>query len=239
MSIVRTHTTCHIFSSVCLWAAPSIRSPVRFRPERRRAPGSRRKRLSARRWRAHRNAAGASSPPAARRPRHRSPRQSQIRSMMLALADVLLVTSGMPIIAPAGIALILTSGEWADCAWLDEGSSSSPTVCYGAVDPPVGGLFGFKFSSRPHPWKFAVKRFLVLREVAGGKWGGLFWATSLEKIIGDVTAIVWAVKRREFITLVGAACNRCEVGPDRLLRWDQAARGALNVFRSRRDVPLR
>src|SRR5262249_57415778 len=23
--------------------------------------------------------------------------------------------------------------------------------------PQVGGLFGFKFSSRPHPWKFGVK----------------------------------------------------------------------------------
>ena len=58
------------------------------------------------------------------------------------------------------------------------------------VGPPVGGLFGFKFSSRPHPWKFGVKRFLVLREVLARKWGGLFWATSLEKIIGGVTAIV-------------------------------------------------
>ena len=58
------------------------------------------------------------------------------------------------------------------------------------VCPPVGGLFGFKFSSRPHPWKFGVKRFLVLREVLARKWGGLFWATSLEKIIGGMTAIV-------------------------------------------------
>jgi hypothetical protein len=33
--------------------------------------------------------------------------------------------------------------------------------------PPVGGLFSFKFSSRPHPRKFGVKRFLVVREVAG------------------------------------------------------------------------
>src|SRR5262245_22756018 len=66
-------------------------------------------------------------------------------------------------------------------------------------------------------------------EVLAGKWGGLFWATSLEKIIGGVTAIVsyrpggrmqqstvprcailsgearesLAVKRREFITLLG------------------------------------
>jgi len=46
--------------------------------------------------------------------------------------------------------------------------------CYGALDPPVGGLFAFKFSSRPHPWKFGVKRFLALREVLARKWGGLF-----------------------------------------------------------------
>ena len=38
-------------------------------------------------------------------------------------------------------------------------------------DPPVGGLFSFKFSSRPHPWKFGVKRFLVVREVAGAEVG--------------------------------------------------------------------
>src|SRR6516162_6943824 len=30
----------------------------------------------------------------------------------------------------------------------------------------------------------------MLREVLARKWGGLFWATSLEKIIGGVTAIV-------------------------------------------------
>src|SRR5262245_51728191 len=53
------------------------------------------------------------------------------------------------------------------------------------MSPPVGGLFGFKFSSRPHPWKFGV-----LREVLARKWGGLFWATSLEKIIGGVIEII-------------------------------------------------
>ena len=48
-------------------------------------------------------------------------------------------------------------------------------------DPPVGGLFSFKFSSRPHPWKFGVKRFLVLREVLARKWGGLFLGYLLGK----------------------------------------------------------
>src|SRR5215813_11262637 len=96
--------------------------------------------------------------------------------------------------------------------------------------PPVGGLFGFKSSSRRHPRKFGVNRFLVVREVAGGEMGWpVFGLPPLEKIIGGVTAIVscrpggwiqqstvprcailrWeareslAVKRREFISLVG------------------------------------
>src|SRR5262245_45039323 len=58
------------------------------------------------------------------------------------------------------------------------------------VAPPVGGLFGFKFSSRPHPRKFGQKRFLAVRRSWRGKWGGLFWATSLEKIFGGVIAII-------------------------------------------------
>jgi hypothetical protein len=33
------HTTYPGFSSACLWAAPSIRSPVRSRPKRRPANG--------------------------------------------------------------------------------------------------------------------------------------------------------------------------------------------------------
>src|SRR5262249_2570514 len=49
----RVHTTRHFFSSACLWAAPSIRSPVRSKAKRQPARGSRDKRLS-RRWRAHR-----------------------------------------------------------------------------------------------------------------------------------------------------------------------------------------
>src|SRR5262249_6290862 len=41
-----------------------------------------------------------------------------------------------------------------------------------------------------HPWKFGVKRFLALREGLARKWGGLFWATPLEKIFGGVAAII-------------------------------------------------
>ena len=46
-------------------------------------------------------------------------------------------------------------------------------------------------SSRPHPRKFGVNRFLVVREVAGAVSGvACFWATSLEKIFGGVIAII-------------------------------------------------
>src|SRR5262245_1991504 len=40
------------------------------------------------------------------------------------------------------------------------------------MNPPVGGTFWFQISSRPHPLgKFGVKRFLVVRAVAGGEMG--------------------------------------------------------------------
>jgi hypothetical protein len=56
---------------------------------------------------------------------------------------------------------------------------------------PGGGLFSFKFSSRPHPRKFGVKRFLVVRGVAGAVSGvACLWATSSEKIFGGVIAII-------------------------------------------------
>jgi len=98
--------------------------------------------------------------------------------------------------------------------------------------PPVGGLFGFKFSSRRHPRKFGQKRFLAVRRSWRKNGVACFWATSLEEIIGGVTAIVsyraggWmqqstvprcailsagkhgrhrAVHRREFITVLGGA----------------------------------
>src|SRR5262247_3394202 len=56
--------------------------------------------------------------------------------------------------------------------------------------PPVGGLFGFKFSSRPHPRKFGQKRFLAVRRSWRGNGVACFWATSLEKIFGGVIAII-------------------------------------------------
>src|SRR6516164_11252870 len=54
-------------------------------------------------------------------------------------------------------------------------------------DPRGGGLFDFKFSSRPRPRKFGVKRFLVVREVAGAEVGWpVLGLPPLEKIIGGV-----------------------------------------------------
>src|SRR6516164_5928216 len=100
------------------------------------------------------------------------------------------------------------------------------------MGPPVGGLFGFKFSSRPHPRKSGQKRFLVLREVLAGKWGGLFLGYLLGRNFrrrdrghlipprrmdaavcraevcypfGREHGSHRAVKRREFITLLGGA----------------------------------
>src|SRR5215467_4074561 len=61
--------------------------------------------------------------------------------------------------------------------------------------PGEGGLFSFKFSSDPIPGNFDENIFGV-REVAGRGRGGLFWATSLEKIIGGMTALIQPVSCR-------------------------------------------
>ena len=58
------------------------------------------------------------------------------------------------------------------------------------VGPPVGGTFWFQiFIQAPSPeiWR---KTIFGGEEVLAGKWGGLFWATSLEKIFGGVIAII-------------------------------------------------
>src|SRR5262245_29702599 len=63
-------------------------------------------------------------------------------------------------------------------------------VCYGALDPPVGGTLWFQiFIQAPSPeiWSEAISGG---EEVLAGKWGGLFCATSLEKIFGGVIAII-------------------------------------------------
>ena len=45
-------------------------------------------------------------------------------------------------------------------------------------------------SSRPHPRKFGQKRFLAVRRSCRGNGVACFWVTSLEEIIGGVTAII-------------------------------------------------
>src|SRR5215472_641415 len=74
--------------------------------------------------------------------------------------------------------------------------AARPTSFFLAAEPLYGtpgggGLFGFKFSSRPHPRKFGVKRFLVVREVAGAVSGvARFGPPPGEKIFGGVIAII-------------------------------------------------
>jgi hypothetical protein len=58
------------------------------------------------------------------------------------------------------------------------------------MGPPVGGTFWFQIfilASSPEIWSETISGG---EEVLAGKWGGLFWATSLEEIIGGVIAII-------------------------------------------------
>ena len=58
------------------------------------------------------------------------------------------------------------------------------------MNPPVGGTFWFQiFIQAPSPeiWSETISGG---EEVLAGKWGGLFWATSLEKIFDGVIAII-------------------------------------------------
>ena len=56
-------------------------------------------------------------------------------------------------------------------------------------EPPGGARENRKFIQAPSPeiWSEMISGG---EEVLAGKWGGLFWATSLEKIIGGVIAII-------------------------------------------------
>jgi hypothetical protein len=59
------------------------------------------------------------------------------------------------------------------------------------VGPPVGGTFWFQIfiqAASPETWRKTI--FGGEGGCWRGKWGGLFWATSLEKIFGGVIAII-------------------------------------------------
>src|SRR5262245_64857968 len=49
------------------------------------------------------------------------------------------------------------------------------------VMPPGGGRAKIENSSRPHPRKFGLKRFLAVRKLLAGKWGSLFLGYLLGK----------------------------------------------------------
>src|SRR5215475_1863278 len=58
------------------------------------------------------------------------------------------------------------------------------------VGPPVGGTFWFQIFIQAPSLEIWRKTIFGGEEVLAGKWGGLFWATSLEKIFGGVIAII-------------------------------------------------
>jgi len=61
----------------------------------------------------------------------------------------------------------------------------------GRVRAPLGGgRAKIANSSRRHPRKFGVKRFLAVTRSWRGNGVACFWATSLEKIFGGVIAII-------------------------------------------------
>ena len=110
-------------------------------------------------------------------------------------------------------------------AWPSPDGNASQSSGRACASPPWGrARENRKFIQAPSPeiWSETISSG---EEALAQKWGGLFWATSLEKIFGGVIAIIsfrpggWmqqsaaevcypfgrAVRRREFITLLGSA----------------------------------
>jgi len=58
------------------------------------------------------------------------------------------------------------------------------------VGPPVGGTFWFQIFIQAPSLEIWRKTISGAEGGLARKWGGLFWATSLEKIIGGVIAII-------------------------------------------------
>jgi hypothetical protein len=78
-------------------------------------------------------------------------------------------------------------------AWR-RGPRGQPHFCLATerlCGPPVGGTFWFQlFIQAPSPEIWRKTIFGGEGVCWRGKWGGLFWATSLEKIFGGVIAII-------------------------------------------------
>src|SRR5215831_13458272 len=74
-------------------------------------------------------------------------------------------------------------------------------------EAPGGGRAKIENSSRRPPREFGQKRFLAVRRLLARKWGGLFWATSLEKIFGGTTTLAAAKGRLIRCTVPGSTPN--------------------------------
>ena len=76
------------------------------------------------------------------------------------------------------------------------------------MGPPVGGTFWFQiFIQAPSPEIWPKTIFGGEGGYWRGKWGGLFWATSLEKIFGGTTTLAAAKGRLIRCTVAGSTPN--------------------------------
>src|SRR5262245_32321528 len=84
----------------------------------------------------------------------------------------------------------------AGAAQANKGVGPAASIGWNASRPGVserplgGGRAKIENSSRRHPRKFGLKRFLAVRRSWRGNGVACFWATSLEKIFGGVIAII-------------------------------------------------
>src|SRR6516164_3283118 len=75
-------------------------------------------------------------------------------------------------------------------AWPSPYGNASKSSGRACASPLGGGRAKIENSSRRHPRKFGQKRFLAVTRSWRGNGVACFWATSLEKIFGGVTAII-------------------------------------------------
>src|SRR5215831_19013878 len=72
-------------------------------------------------------------------------------------------------------------GNCIGTAMRDGGFGGGAGRVAGVRGGPQGGLFSFKFSSRTHPRKFGLKRFLAVSRSWRGSGVACFWLTSFRK----------------------------------------------------------